>query len=119
MVPTADRQKATVLVRIGFKQLDPRILPDMGVKVTFLRADGEAAAPQGKPAILVPKGAVREENDRSVVFIVRGNRVERRAVKVSGPDGDRVEVVAGLEPGDPVVVAPPPGLRDGAVVMVK
>src|SRR5690606_35344417 len=77
-IPAADRQKATVLVRIGFDELDPRILPDMGVKVTFLRAggDGEAA---GRSVALVPRTAVRTEGDQNVVFVVQGTRAERRA----------------------------------------
>ena len=66
MVPTADRQKATVLVRIGFKQLDPRILPDMGVKVTFLREDEAAAAPAAQPVTLVPKAAVKTDGSAVV-----------------------------------------------------
>ena len=103
MVPTADRQKATVLVRIGFKQLDPRILPDMGVKVTFLRDDQRAAAAtrSERPVLLVPKAALRAENGQNVVFVVtRATAVgERRAVKSAGEDGDRLEVLAGLKPG--------------------
>ena len=63
--------------------------------------------------------AVRAESDRSVVFVLLGNRVERRAVKVGGADGDRLEVVAGLGVGEQVVAAPPPTLKDGAVVVVK
>ncbi len=127
MVPTADRQKATVLVRIGFKALDPRILPDMGVKVTFLRGEDEGAGgkvgagdeTQRGRTVLVPKAAIRTENDQSIVFVLRGNRVERRAVKVGGPDGDRFEVQAGLEPGDAVVASPSPALKDGGLVVVK
>ena len=119
-VPTADRQKATVLVRIAFEALDPRILPDMGVKVTFLReADegGEAAA--GQPVALAPQAAIRTDADRSVVFVIKGDRVERRAVQLGGTDGDRVEVLAGLHEGDRVVVSPPHDLGDGAKVQVK
>src|SRR5688572_32494676 len=86
VVPTADRQKATVLVRIGFKQLDPRILPDMGVKVTFLREADAAAAPVAQAVTLVPAAAVRTENGASFVFLIRQNTVERRAVKTAGTD---------------------------------
>jgi len=118
-VPTADRQKATVLVRIGFKALDPRILPDMGVKVTFLREAGEEAAPAARPTALVPKAAIRSEGDQTYVFVVAGEIVERRAVKTGGTDGDRIEVVAGLSAGERVVVSPPPGLAGGAMVVVK
>ena len=66
-IPSADRQKATVLVRIGFMELDPRILPDMGVKVTFLR-DSEEAAPAARPMTLVPKGAIRADGTQSYRF---------------------------------------------------
>lgn len=119
MVPTADRQKATVLVRIAFRTLDPRILPDMGIKVTFLQGEIDAARPAGKPAALVPKAAVRAENGQNVVFVVRGNLVERRVVTLGGADGDRVEVVAGLASAEQVVVPPPAGLQNGARVIVK
>jgi HlyD family secretion protein len=130
MVPTADRQKATVLVRIGFKALDPRILPSMGVKVTFLRADEETATASAKaaasveeaprsPTVLVPKAAVRTENGQSVVFVRRENRVERRAVKVGGADGDRLEIAAGVRSGEQVIAPVPPDLKDGALVSLK
>ena len=119
MVPTADRQTATVLVRIGFEALDPRILPDMGVKVTFLRDDEatDVASPAGAPAsrvVLVPKSAVRAEDDQSVVYVVEGELVERRAIRLGGADGERLEVLAGLEAGEQVVAPLPPGLADGA-----
>ena len=124
IVPTADRQKATVLVRIGFEQLDPRLLPDMGVKVTFLREEDEATAPAraAQPTTLVPKATMingQTDNGNSFVFVVAREAVERRAVKVGGADGDRVEVIAGLRPGERVVVSPPSNLIDGAKVVVK
>ena len=118
-VPTADRQKATVLVRIGFKALDPRILPDMGVKVTFLRESGDTPAPAARPVALVPKATVRTEGDQSYVFVLRNDTVERRAVRTGGLDGDRLEVIAGLSAGERVVVSPPPTLAAGATVVVK
>jgi RND family efflux transporter MFP subunit len=119
MVPTADRQTATVLVRIGFEALDPRILPDMGVKVTFLREDeaADVASLAGAPVsrvVLVPKSAVRAEDDQSVVYVVQGELVERRAIRLGGADGERLEVLAGLEAGEQVVAPLPPGLADGA-----
>jgi RND family efflux transporter MFP subunit len=123
MVPTADRQKATVLVRIGFKQLDPRILPDMGVKVTFLAASANAANPadaQRRPTLLVPKTAVLSENGQHVVFVVRNdNIVERRAVKTAGEDGNQLEVAAGLTARETVVTSPSPGLKDGMRVSIR
>jgi RND family efflux transporter MFP subunit len=119
LVPTADRQKATVLVRIGFQQLDPRILPDMGVKVTFLREAEADAAPVRQAVTLVPAAAVRTEDGASYVFVVRQNSVERRAIKTGGTDGDRLEVLAGLSGGDQVVISPPPELADGSLIVVK
>ena len=119
-VPTADRQKATVLVRIGFQTGDPRILPDMGVKVTFLRAAGDTDAPAAQPVSLVPKSAVKTEGNQTVVFVVRpDNTVERRAVRTGGTDGDRQEVVAGLKSGERVVVTPPPAMVDGVRIVIK
>ncbi len=117
-VPTADRQKATVLVRIAFEELDPRILPDMGVKVTFLR-EAAAATTEPKATALVPKAAVRTTGETSHVFVLRGEVVERRAIKTGGADGDRLEVEAGLAAGDRVVIAPPESLADGARIIVK
>lgn len=124
MVPTADRQKATVLVRIGFKQLDPRILPDMGVKVTFLaapaRGSDKAANAAGRATLLVSKAAVRTDNGQAVVFVARrDNSVERRAVRTGGEDGSQLEVLAGLTAGESVVVSPSAALKDGATVVVK
>jgi RND family efflux transporter MFP subunit len=121
IVPTADRQKATVQVRIAFKKLDPRILPDMGIKVTFLReADAKPkAAATARPMALVPKAAIVTEAGASFVFVVRGEAVERRAVQTAGADGDRLEVSAGLSAGDRVVLTPPPALKDGAKIVVK
>jgi RND family efflux transporter MFP subunit len=119
VVPTADRQKATVLVRIRFQQLDPRILPDMGVKVTFLREADKAAATSAQAVTLVPQGAVKTENGTPIVFVVHDKTVERRAIKVGGTDADRVEVLAGLRGGDQVVMAPPAELAAGKQIEIK
>jgi RND family efflux transporter MFP subunit len=117
-VPSADRQKATVKVRIGFDELDPRILPDMGVKVSFLSEAPPAAsaADQPRARLLVPKGAVRTVDGASIVFVLRGDRVERRAVKLGANDGDLTEVVSGLTAGDRVVTEGVATLTDGARV---
>ena len=119
-IPTADRQKATVKVRIGFDALDPKILPDMGVKVSFLRNEptgGQAA--QAAPRVLVPKAAIRSADSRSIVFVVRDDRVERRAVSVGLETGDKIEVLSGVNAGERVVVAGPPTLKDGDKVKVQ
>ncbi len=119
LVPTADRQKATVLVRLGFKQLDPRILPDMAIKVTFLREAGDTTAAAAQPTALVPRPAIKTLGADNFAFVVRGDLVERRAVRLGGTDGDRVEVLAGLQSGDRVVLSPQPTLADGAKVLVR
>ena len=118
-VPAADRQKATVLVRIGFAALDPRILPDMGVKVTFLKEAEQAAEPTARPVALIPKAAIRTDNAQTYAFVVTNNIVDRRAVKVGGVDGDRVEILAGLASGERVVMAPSATLASGMSVVTK
>jgi hypothetical protein len=119
-VPKADRQKATVLVRIGFEQLDPRILPDMGVKVTFMKqASAADTAPDARPIMLVPKTAIRTEGEQSYAYLVNAGIVDRRAVKLGGTDGDRLEVVAGLSSGERVILSPAAGLVSGALVTTK
>ncbi len=119
MVPTADRQKATVLVRIAFDALDPRILPDMGVKVTFLRESAAGAGAVARAVTLVPRAAIRTVNDQSYAFVVANGVVDRRAVRTGGVDGDQLEVMAGLNAGERVVLSPPPALAAGASVVVR
>jgi len=120
LVPTADRQKATVLVRLAFKKLDPRILPDMAIKVTFLREGDDTTATDGKqPVPLVPRPAIQTVGSDNFAFVVRGDAVERRPIRIGGTDGDRVEVLAGLQPGDRVVLSPPPTLSDQSKVIVR
>jgi len=118
-IPKADRQKATVLVRIAFAQLDPRILPDMGVKVTFMKqatADTDASA---RPVMLVPKSAIRTENNQSYAFVVNAGVVDRRGVRTGGADGDKLEVIAGLSSGERVILSPPSTLASGMTVVTK
>jgi RND family efflux transporter MFP subunit len=118
VIPTADRQKATVKVRVAFDRLDPRILPDMGVKVTFLGEEPRTGA-TGPTGVLVPRPAVREEGGSPVVFVVRDGRVERRAVRLGQARGNDQEVVAGLSDGEQVVVKGLEGLRDGQRVRIQ
>ena len=117
IIPTADRQKATVKVRISFLKLDPRILPDMGVKVAFL-AD-RAAQGQSPVQALIPSEAVRQESGKPVVFLVREGRVEKRVVSLGARRGSDVEVLAGLTQGERVVVRGPEDLRPGQAVEIK
>jgi HlyD family secretion protein len=121
IIPTADRQKATVKVRITFDKLDPRILPDMGVKVAFLKdeAPPAAGASSAAPKALIPNSSVLQENGKSVVFLIHDGIVERRAITIGSQRGDDVEVLAGLAEGDQLVAKVPENLRDGQAVEVK
>src|SRR6202161_1238248 len=103
VIPTADRQKATVKVRISFLKLDPRILPDMGVKVSFLGSEPDKQVGV-TPAALVPSGAVRDESGRKIVFLVKANQLERRAVTIGNTRGSDAEILAGLAAGEAVGV---------------
>ncbi|PYN57851.1 MAG: efflux RND transporter periplasmic adaptor subunit [Candidatus Rokuibacteriota bacterium] len=117
VIPTADRQKATVKVRATFDRLDPRILPDMGVKVTFLGDEPSAPAAAGR--VLVPRTALQEKDGAAAVFVHREGRVERRAVRLGQARGHEHEVIAGLADGDAVVTTGVNELRDGQPVRVK
>jgi RND family efflux transporter MFP subunit len=120
IIPTADRQKATVKVRVGFKQLDPRILPDMSVKVAFQSAGqsevGGAGAVGGTRAFTIPRKAVRQGDGHDIILIVKDGKIERRAVTVSDARGDEATIVAGVNAGERVVVDGPDNLTEGAPV---
>ena len=115
IIPTADRGKSTVKVRVGFDQLDPRILPEMSAKVAFRDAGGAAAT----RTVMVPKNAVQSQDGRDVVFVVQNGRAERRAVTVTDTQGDDAVLSAGVSAGEKVVVNSPADLKDGAVVKEK
>ena len=118
-IPSADRQKATVKVRIGFEQLEPRILPDMGVKVSFLSEKPASAAAAARPRLTLPKAAIRSADGKTIVFVMHDDRVERRAVSVGSTIGDSTEVLSGVSAGDRVVVDAPQTLKDGDKVKVQ
>jgi len=118
VVPTADRQKATVKVRIGFNHLDPKILPDMGVKVSFLKEAAPDPARASAPRIVMPKSAARTEGGRAVVFVVHDTRVERRAVTLGAEGDGQIEVVSGLSDGERVVTDGPASLKDGDTIKI-
>jgi len=117
-IPAADRQRATVLVRIGFDELDPRILPDMGVGVAFLEADREVATVE-TARLWVPVAAVQHDASQPFVYVLRGEEVERRAIGLGLEDGTEVEVTAGLAAGERIVLDAPPELANGDRVSVR
>ena len=118
IIPTADRSKATVKVRVALAVKDPRIVPDMGVRVSFLEAarPQQAAQPKG---VRAPGAAVVERDGAQVAFVVGDeDTVQQRALKVAGKLGDDVHVTEGLDAGETVVLDPPAELKDGAKVVL-
>ena len=126
VIPTADRQKATVKVRITILNLEKYdfILPDMGVKVAFLENEQPVAKDKSKDkgpqaVAFIPKGAVRSDANASFVFLVRDGRVERRAVSLGMDRGTDVAILAGVTPGDSLVVKGPESLHDGDKIEIR
>jgi RND family efflux transporter MFP subunit len=131
VIPTADRQKATVKVRISITEpdhaklydpaKDPRILPDMGVKVTFLEKEPKPGTkPKQSAAVaLVSQKAIRQDNSSKYVFVLKGDTIERRAVTTGEDRGTDVEILAGISPDVTVVVGGPETLHDGQSVQVQ
>lgn len=121
IIPTADRSKATVKVRIAIKAKDARIVPDMGVRVAFLEEAKPGAAPSEPPkGVLVPKAALRAEGGKDVVYVLADGRLTRREVALGTLSaGDSRQVLSGVNAGEQVVVAPAEGLADGATAAIK
>jgi RND family efflux transporter MFP subunit len=120
IVPTADRSKATVKVRIALGEKDARIVPEMGVRVAFLETgEAQGGAPAPPRGALVPVAAIRQDGDRDVVYVLREGRAGRRAVSLGGALGDSRQVEAGVAAGDTVILDPPAGLQDGDAVKAR
>jgi RND family efflux transporter MFP subunit len=119
IVPTADRSKATVKVRIALGAKDSRIVPEMGIRVAFLASKPDAGGTVPPRGVLVPATAIRQDAGKDVVFLVRDGRAERRAVALGGTLGDSRQVQAGLAAGDAVIVTAPQNLRDGDAVTAR
>ena len=121
VIPSADRQKATVKVRISFDKLDDKILPDMGVKVAFL----EDAAPKkkdpnaGVAKAIIPQSAVHKDGGSEYVLLVKNGAIERRGVSLGMQRGSDVDVLAGVNVGDTLVAKGPEGLKEGQAVEIK
>jgi RND family efflux transporter MFP subunit len=117
VIPTADRSKGTVTVRIALDQKDERILPEMGVRVSFLAAAQDSgSAPAG---VTLPKNAVQESGATGAVYVVHGDTVERRAVRLGASSSDSVTVLTGLTAGESVASGDLSQLKDGATIRVE
>ena len=115
IIPTADRDKATVKVRIGFDKLDPRILPQMSVQVWFLGEEGGTAAALA-PRVLIPQTALHKDGANPYVYVITDGRAERRGVKAGAVSGSEVEILAGVNGGDRVITSSGKPLSDGVRV---
>jgi RND family efflux transporter MFP subunit len=122
MIPTADRAKATVKVRIAIKQKDPRIIPEMGARVSFL-SEKETPAPgattAAAPGVIIPAEAIATSGDLSVVYVVHDSSVERRAVRLGAKTSAGQIVIAGLSVGNIVALGDLAKLHDGARIRIE
>jgi RND family efflux transporter MFP subunit len=118
IIPTADRQKATVKVRIAFQNLDPRILPDMGVKVSFLNPEPQDQQKPKEPlGIRVPTSAVRSIDEHKFIYVVKDKVVEQRKVKLNASYGSDAYISEGINAGEDFVSEISPGLKNGIHVI--
>ena len=118
VVPTADRQKATVQVKVSILDRDPRILPEMGAKVEFTRGEGDAMA-NAPRRVLVPSNAVTQGGDGARVWVIENEKATSRTVDVGPARGSQVENRRGLAGGEQVVLDAPAGIKEGARVRIK
>ncbi len=119
IVPTADRTRATVRVRIAFDKLEPQILPDMGIKVRFLDERPVQAEAASGPRVRVPSVAVQRVDGETYVWVVSEGRVERRAITIGAENDGQAEVLAGVRAGEELVAPLVEGLEDGGKVRLK
>jgi RND family efflux transporter MFP subunit len=121
IVPTADRSKATVEVRVGFKQRDARVLPEMGARVSFVDDASPAAGSTSavSTAVLVPADAVQTEGDGGAVFVVDNRTVHRQVVLLGQKGSSGQTILSGLDPGTMVAIGDFTKLHDGARIKIS
>ena len=120
IVPTADRSKATVLVKVGFKEYDSRVLPEMSAKVTFLtrRTDKDEDKDKEKPILLAPSSATGKRNGRDVVFVVKDDKAVEVQVQLGRKFGDNIEIISGVSSGESIIEKLTEKIKDGIAVKV-
>jgi RND family efflux transporter MFP subunit len=116
IVPTADRSKATVMVKVRFNTIDSRILPEMSAKVAFLSREVKKEEEKSRTAVS-PK-AIIDDGGKKFLFVVKQNRVKLTPVTLGAPLGDMVEILSGATSGDKVVINPPKNLKDNARIKI-
>ena len=120
VIPTADRSKATVKVRVRILAKDPRILPEMGARVQFLSEAQQsvAGAPPPKPGVVVPVDAVQQDGQNGIVYLIHGDKLERRIVKLGARNADGQTILSGIASGDRLAIGDFVKLADGTAVSV-
>ena len=118
IVPTADRQKSTVKVKVRFDKVDARILPDMSAKITFIQKDPQSASHQAA-RVTVPKAAIQQREGKTTVLVLTGDRMQSQVVTIGSEFGDRVEIKQGLAGGEALILRGGENLSDGTRVKVK
>jgi RND family efflux transporter MFP subunit len=119
IIPTADRAKGTVQVKIRFDDIDERVLPEMGAKVNFLKINTVVNEIESKPKLLIPQTAIQTKNGKKTVFVVKDNAAQETAVSTGTILGEYVEITNGLMNGDVIILAPSDNIQQGSKVQIK
>ena len=119
IVPTADRSKATVLVKVGFKNYDSRVLPEMSAKVSFFTDPVDTSIANQKPILVIPVSAVRNENGKSYVFTITDNKAVKNEIITGQKLGSYFEVLSGLQPGQKVIDSLNEKVKEGVEVKLE
>ncbi len=119
IIPTADRAKGTVQVKIRFDDIDNRVLPEMGAKVNFLKINTVVNEIESKPKLLIPQTAIQTKNGKKTVFVVKDNAAQETAVSTGTILGEYVEITNGLMNGDVIILAPSDNIQQGSKVQIK
>lgn len=119
IIPTADRAKGTVQVKIRFDDIDERVLPEMGAKVNFLKINTVVNEIESKPKLLIPQTAIQTKNGKKTVFVVKDNIAQETAVSTGTILGEYVEITNGLMNGDVIILAPSDNIQQGSKVQIK
>ena len=119
IVPTADRSKATVMVKVGFKNYDKSVLPEMSAKVLFLSKPAEVSEMQSKQYLVIPESSIANRNGRKIVFVVRNDKLMELPVSTGKVLGGYVEITQGLNEGDKIVDSVTDEMKDGLKVISK
>ncbi len=119
IIPTADRAKGTVQVKIRFEDIDERVLPEMGAKVNFLKMNTVINQTEDKPKVLIPQTAVQTTNGKKAVFVIKDNTAQEITVSTGQNFGEYVEIKNGLMNGDVIIIAPSDNIRQGSKVQIK